>query len=400
MQAHVRQKAPMPQSRPTHPEIRVAVAGLGRRIATVIRHFAAAAPGVRLVGFVDPSPFGRRSLEKAGLDVGIAYTDVDDMLAATRPDLLMVGSPNHLHLTHIRAGLQAGIRVFSEKPVVRTEEETWALLDLLQTHGADRLLVGLVLRSSPLVRKVLTYLPRLGTLISMEGNETLPAEHGAFLMRDWRRASAHGGSFLLDKCCHDFDLYTLFAGARAKRVASFGGRRIFTEENRSLGRLKYESGDPAYTLWRAGWNGGTDTFGPDGDVVDHQTALIEFENGVQLSFHANTHAGLPQRRWYLVGTEGTLEADLVSNCLTFRDALARHAPETATVEGDPLEHYGSDPAMGRDLAAHLLNDQAFPVDVTDAIIAGLTVMAADRAMATGSIVDCTTMWERLAPLLR
>ena len=344
MQAHVRQKAPMPQSRPTHPEIRVAVAGLGRRIATVIRHFAAAAPGVRLVGFVDPSPFGRRSLEKAGLDVGIAYTDVDDMLAATRPDLLMVGSPNHLHLTHIRAGLQAGIRVFSEKPVVRTEEETWALLDLLQTHGADRLLVGLVLRSSPLVRKVLTYLPRLGTLISMEGNETLPAEHGAFLMRDWRRASAHGGSFLLDKCCHDFDLYTLFAGARAKRVASFGGRRIFTEENRSLGRLK--------------------------------------------------------RRWYLVGTEGTLEADLVSNCLTFRDALARHAPETATVEGDPLEHYGSDPAMGRDLAAHLLNDQAFPVDVTDAIIAGLTVMAADRAMATGSIVDCTTMWERLAPLLR
>ncbi|MEQ9518571.1 MAG: Gfo/Idh/MocA family oxidoreductase [Parvibaculum sp.] len=379
----------------TSPQIRVAIVGLGRRIATVIRHFVAAAPGVTLVGYVDPSPVGKKGLEKAGIEPGPSFDSVEEMLNTAKVDLLMVGSPNHLHLAHIRAGLEAGVRVFSEKPVVRTEEETWALLELLKTHGADRLLVGLVLRSSPLVQAVLAHLPRLGTLISMEGNETLIAEHGAFLMRDWRRASQHGGSFLLDKCCHDFDLYTLFADARAKRVASFGGRRIFTEENRALGNLKYEGGEPAYTLWRAGWNGGNDSFGSDGDVVDHQTALIEFENGVQLAFHANTHAGLPQRRWYLVGTQGTLEADLVSNRLTFRDALARNAPETATVEGDPLEHYGSDPAMGRDLAAHLLEGTPFPVKITDAIVAGLTVMAADRAMATGSVVDCGEMWERV-----
>lgn len=380
---------------PESSEIRIAVAGLGRRIATVLRHFVAAAPGARIAGYADPSPFGARMLEKADIPLGPAFDNVDAMLSETKPDLLMVGSPNHLHLEHIRAGLAAGVRVFSEKPVVRTEDETWELARLLREHGTDSVLVGLVLRSSPLVRAVTQRLDRLGTLISMEGNETLHPEHGGFLMRDWRRAQAHGGSFLLDKCCHDFDLYSLFTRSRPKRVTSFGGRRIFTEAHAQLSEESYPGGEPAYSLWRPGWKAGNDVFRSDADVTDHQTALVEYENGVQLAFHANSHAGIPQRRWYLAGTAATLEADLVTNKLTLRDAFGRDAPEIETVEGDPSEHFGSDPAMGRDLAAHLLTGAPFPVRVVDAMVAGLTVMAIDRAMETGRVVDCTPLWDRL-----
>lgn len=380
---------------PQKSELRIAVAGLGRRIATVIRHLVAAAPGVRLVGYVDPSPFGLETLEKADIPVGPAHTDVSQLLARTKPDLLMVGSPNHLHLEHIKAGLDAGVRIFSEKPVVRTQEETWELADLLRVHGLDRVLVGLVLRSSPLVRAVSARLDQLGTLISMEGNETLHPEHGGFLMRDWRRAATHGGSFLLDKCCHDFDLYALFTRSRPARVVSIGGRRIFTPAHEALAEQRYKGGEPAYSLWQPGWNGADDVFQSDADVTDHQTALVEYENGVQLSFHANTHAGIPQRRWYLAGTDATLEADLVTNRLTFRDAFGKSAPELESFEGNPSEHYGSDPAMGRDLAAHLLDGAPFPVHVRDAMIAGLTVMAVDQAMATGNVVDCAPLWEKL-----
>src|SRR5690606_19231350 len=121
-----------------------------------------------------------------------AYDDVETMLAETKPDLLMVGSPNHLHLDHISAGLAAGARVFSEKPVVRSEEETWALARLLREHGQTSVLVGLVLRSAPLVAAVSRILgEKLGPLVSFEGNEHLHPEHGGFLMRDWRRHEAH-----------------------------------------------------------------------------------------------------------------------------------------------------------------------------------------------------------------
>lgn len=380
-------------------EFRIAVAGLGRRISTVIKHLVNAAPNMRIVGYVDPSPFGASALGKADIDIGHGYSDVATMLDQTKPDLLMIGSPNHLHLEHIKAGLAAGVRIFTEKPVVRTEEETWELAKLLSAHGPDRVLVGLVLRSSPLVRAVTEKLDQLGTLISMEGNETLHPEHGGFLMRDWRRAKSHGGSFLLDKCCHDFDLYALFTRSRPSRVVSFGGRRIFTDQHAPLAQKTYQGGDPAYSLWRPGWNGGNSVFGSDADVVDHQTALVEYENGVQLAFHANTHAGIPQRRWYLAGTDATLEADLVTNRLTFSDAFGETVPSIETVSGAADEHYGSDPAMGRDLAAHLLTGAPFPVDVKDAMIAGLTVMAVDRAMESGGVVDCTPLWERLDGML-
>lgn len=375
----------------------IAVAGLGRRIATVIRNLAAAAPDIRIVAHADPAPTGRSMLERRGIETGKAYGDVAQMLAETKPDLLMVGSPNHLHLDHIRAGLEAGIRVFTEKPVVRTEEETWELARLLRAHGEASVIVGLVLRSSPLVAAVTRRLGAggIGRLVSFEGNEHLHPEHGAFLMRDWRRHERHGGSFLLDKCCHDFDLYRLFAGALPVRVASFGARSIFTPENEALAERTYAGGETPYSLWRAGWNAGNSTFRSDADVVDNQTAIIEYGNGIRMSFHANTHAGILQRRWYFAGTEGAMEADLVTNRLTFRDALGTGDPQTeefpASVEG----HYGSDEQMGRDLAAHLLDGAPFPVQVYDAMVAGLTVMAADRAMREGTVVDCRPLWEQL-----
>ena len=378
--------------------LNIAVAGLGQRIAVVLRHLVAAAPQARIVAYVDPEPYGLPSLQKRGIEVGKSYDNVSVMLAETKPDLFVIGSPNHLHLEHIKAGLAAGVRIFTEKPVVRTEDETWELARLLRKHGETSVLVGLVMRSSPLTKAVAGLIAqgRLGQLISMEGNEHLHPEHGAFLMRDWRRREEFGGSFLLDKCCHDFDIYRSFIGSLPKRVASFGGRTIFTSENGvMLNGPTYEDGTAAYSVWRKGWNTSNATFGSDADVADHQVAIVEYENGVRLSFHANTHAGLPQRRWYFAGTAGAMEADLVSDTLQVRDALGLKPAESIPVETGSGGHDGMDPAMGRDLAAHLLDDAPFPVNAYDAIVAGLTVMAIDRAMRENTVVDCAPMWERL-----
>ncbi len=54
------------------------------------------------------------------------------------------------------------------------------------------------------------------------------------------------------------------------------------------------------------------------------------------------------------------------------------------MELGPDAHYGSDPAMGRDLAAHLLEGAPFPVQVHDAMVAGLTVMDGRPCDARGN----------------
>ena len=105
-------------------------------------------------------------------------------------------------------------------------------------------------------------------------------------------------------------VWDVSAGARPARVASFGGRRIFTAERAATAPRTWDTGEAAYVLHDAGWAGANDAFQSDMDVTDHQIAMIEYENQVRLSFHANSHVGLTERRWYVAGTEGTLIADL------------------------------------------------------------------------------------------
>ena len=80
----------------------------------------------------------------------VRYGTLEEMLKAEKLDILMVGSPNHMHLDHIRTGLEAGCKVFTEKPVVTTVAETFALARLIHQYGSDNVMVGLVLRYAPL----------------------------------------------------------------------------------------------------------------------------------------------------------------------------------------------------------------------------------------------------------
>jgi predicted dehydrogenase len=381
-------------------EIKLAVIGLGLRMAVVVTHLCRVDPRLRLLGVCDPQPVGLPLLDSAGVPSGDRFDDPARMLETLSPDWVLVGSPNHLHLEHIRMGLEAGCRVFSEKPVVRTQDETWELCRLLASHGASRLIVGLVLRSAPLVVAVCRHLEagRLGRIVSAEANEHLHPEHGGFLARDWRRRSEWGGSLLLDKCCHDFDLYRLFVGALPARVVSFAGRSIFTREGADLADRRYPSGHAPYRLWPRGWQAADDSFADDGDAADHQVALVEYANGVRLAFHLNSHSGVVQRRWLLAGTLGTLEADLQENRLLLRDVVSGAEAIRESFELDPAGHSGADRAMARDLAAHMLDDRPFPVSAYDALVAGLTVMAVDRSAETGQVVDCQPLWHRLDAL--
>jgi len=123
--------------------------------------------------------------------------------------------------------------------------------------------------------------------------------------------------------------------------------------------------------------------------------MVEYENQVRLSFHANSHVGLTERRWYVAGTDGTLIGDLVRNRLMIRRALSRAKPERIDYGGRTEDaHNGADQAMAHDLLAALGEGAPFPVTPFDSLEAGLTVMAIDEAMESGEVLDCRPMWAR------
>jgi len=375
---------------------RIAVIGLGQRIAHVLAAMQEMGWDLRLDGQVDPAPVGAPILAAAGILPGRSFPNPEALLAAGPYDLVMIGSPNHLHLAHLTVALAAGYPVFCEKPIVRTLPESLALADVLaHAEQLPPLFIGLVMRSMPIVREVIARVDggELGTLISMDATEHLPPEHGAYLARNWRRRGEWGGSFMLDKVCHDFDIFGRIAGARPARVASFGGRRIFTAERGPVAPRSYEDGSAAYALRDAGWRGANDAFQSDMDLTDHQTAIVEYDSGFTLAFHSNSHVALSERRWYLAGADGTLIADLVRNRLMVRRALHRGKPERIDYGGLTADaHNGADQSMALDLLAALDGERPFPVTPWDSLEAGLTVMAIDRAMEERAMIDCAPMW--------
>jgi len=375
---------------------RIGVIGLGQRIAHVLAAMQEVGWNLDLVGHVDPAPVGQSILEAAGVRMGRAFASPAELMKAGPFDLLMLGAPNHLHFEHLAFALDQGVPIFAEKPIVRTEDETEALARRLADKAAPPVHVGLVMRSLPIVRDVIRRIDggELGELVSIDATEHLPPEHGGYLARNWRRKQEWGGSYFLDKVVHDFDVFGRLVGARPERVASFGGRRIFVAERADKPRL-WEDGSAAYALRDAGWSGANDAFQSDMDVTDHQVAMVEYANDVRLSFHANSHTALTERRWYVAGTDGTLIADLVRNKLMVRRALFRGKPEKVEYGNVTADaHNGADQAMALDLLAALEGRAAFPVTPYESMEAGLTVMAIDRALEARQVIECAPMWDR------
>ena len=194
--------------------MKVGAVGLGNRVAHVFFELKKINPNYSLVAFVDPKPIGKKFAEENNFFPSQEYPSLEEMLKKENLDLLMVGSPNHLHLKHIQKGLEAGVTIFAEKPIVANEEQTWQLAELIKKYGKDKVLVGLVLRYSKHARSIRKLIKEdaFGKIISLEASEHIMPWHGGFFMRNWRRKTSYSGGFILEKCCHDLDFYSMIVG--------------------------------------------------------------------------------------------------------------------------------------------------------------------------------------------
>ena len=370
--------------------MRVVTAGIGLRAGHVLSIMKETMPEMQIVGFFDPQP---THLEMIGADTP-RFDSVDAMLGDARPDLFIVASPNSFHLEQIEAGLAAGVRIFAEKPVVVSMAETMRLAELLARYGSDRIMVGLVLRHSQHMIDLRHALAEgvLGPITSIEANEHIAPYHGAFFMRDWRRNSDDSGGFMLEKCCHDLDLYNMITASRPARVASFGGRRSFLPEYAPTSNAEAQ----IFHQKKSVWNQIDDPFNSDGDIVDFQTSILEYESGASMAFHTNINVPDEHRRFCVMGARGMAEGDFMRGYLriTWRDG-SRYGDHDYTkgALASAGAHYGADHLMVGDIVALMRGERdSLPVGIVDALQAGIAALALDQARKTGTVVDLAPIW--------
>ena len=94
-------------------ETRLAVIGaglIGKRHA----EYVAAAPEAALSAIVDPSPSGRELAETLGSKWFASFAE---LLAADRPDGVIIATPNRLHVENGLEAVRAGLPAIVEKPI-------------------------------------------------------------------------------------------------------------------------------------------------------------------------------------------------------------------------------------------------------------------------------------------
>ena len=382
--------------------MKIGVVGFGNRIAHVFLEFKKINSDATIVAFVDPKPIGKKFAEQNNFFPSKQYDSLNKMLKKEQLDLLMVGSPNYLHIKHIQKGLEEGVKIFAEKPIVINEEQTWKLAELIKKYGKEKVLVGLVLRYSKHARSLKELIDNdsLGKIISIEASEHIMPWHGGFFMRNWRRKTSYSGGFMLEKCCHDLDFYSWVVGCRPIKVASFGGRSSFIPENSPA--LKGEENLDIYKEYNLeGWESKEQVFDSDADIVDHQVAIIEYENGTTLAFHTNMKVPDEFRRFAIIGTKGMAEGDFVRGYLTAHNS---HTGEKifdenfgAAFQQGTKGHYGADQLMVKDINNYLLDESNhfLPVGVVDCMEAGLVAMKIDESRVKNQIIDLRDMWNKL-----
>jgi predicted dehydrogenase len=365
--------------------------GMGRYVTTDVLKQS---PQLELRGLCDPDQHAiDATRERAGVDAP-RFDTHQAMLRSDAIDWVMIASWNCFHREHVVAAARAGKKIFCQKPLATTMTDALAMQRAVK--GTRRpFSMGFNLRYSPHYVKVreLVRSGAVGNVISLEFNETLAFNHGGYIMGDWRRLRSNAGTHLLEKCCHDIDLANWILGSLATRVASFGGLDFFLPKNRKhMRRLgKDKNGKEAYRTW--GGPIDRNPFTSNKDIMDNQVAIIEYANGVRATFHTNCNSGIPERRMYIVGTEGCIRADVIPGTIQVQRVGFDTAIEDVDTEGAG-GHGGGDAILACELADTMLNGSKPRATMIDGLKSAVTCFAIDKATDSGRVVDVRPYWKR------
>lgn len=363
--------------------IRLAVFGCGRR-AHLALDPALAESGFRIVAGADPLPAARERWQ-AKVPGARFYADHHELLAAERPQAVIITSPDGLHADQACAALEAGAAVYCEKPLAILAEDADRILATARRCGG-RLYVGHNMRHFPCI-KAMKQLIDDGAIGRVQAAwcRHFISYGGDAYFKDWHAERRHGTGLLLQKGAHDIDVLHWLCGSRTSLVTAMGRLSVY---DRCQTR---DESTPGNASWKvSNWPPlSQKEINPRADVEDHSMVLMQLENGVQCSYLQCHYTPDDGRNYTIIGDAGRIENIGDSGTWeihlknTRRSGLGtpdRIIRGEASTEG----HGGSDSAILREFAAFVRDGSAVTVSAVGARDAVLTGIRATESLRDGS----------------
>ncbi|MGL4737101.1 MAG: Gfo/Idh/MocA family protein [Cellulosilyticaceae bacterium] len=341
--------------------VTVAIVGLGSRGIDVY------APGIKRLGekvkIVAVADIDAARVQEAAkqyqLTADACFESAEALLEEERlADVIIIATQDQQHVAQAVVALKKGYHILLEKPI-SPDLEACQLLERVAQACNRHVVVCHVLRYTPFYTKLKAILDEkvIGEVVSTMAIENVGYWHQAhsFVRGNWRN-SLQTSPMILQKCCHDMDLYLWLTSKCCKAVSSFGNTYLFKKEMAPAGATQrctegcavkascpydaeaiyihhkamgLESGNTGWpinvvaphptleSVRKALDEGpyGRCVYACDNNVVDHQVVNLEMTDGTTMSFTMSGFTSENSRYAKIMGTKGDIEADMEKNLI-------------------------------------------------------------------------------------
>ena len=201
-------------------KIKIGSVGLGRLGLRHAENIAGKIENAELTALCD---LNREMLEKTAdrLNVKHRFTDFNEMIKLEELDAVVIVSPSALHTGQIASALDAGLHVFSEKPLGVTVGECRTAEKAVEKHQDKVFMLGFMRRfdESYMYAKKKVAAGEIGKVVLFRSYSQDPEKFidGAIAF------APHSGGQFLDMAVHDIDLARWFIGEEPETVYAIGG---------------------------------------------------------------------------------------------------------------------------------------------------------------------------------
>lgn len=341
-------------------------------------------------------------------------------------DAVIIATQDNQHFDYACRAIDLGYSVLLEKPISPSLHECLELQARAEAKGT-MIMVCHVMRYTKFYRKLKQLLDSgaIGEVVHVNHTENVGYWHYAhsYVRGNWHR-TADASAMILAKCCHDMDILAWLLDSRCRRVSSFGGLRYFREENAPAGSPErctdgcpHSASCPYYapalylddaTPWPTAFHAlgpdrsyearklaletgpyGKCVFHNDNDVVDHQTASLEFENGVTVAFTMCAFSDACDRTMKFMGTKGEIVASMEANTIRvtqFGPGVRTGDTQVITVKPGATGHSGGDEGIMEEFVSILQGRRENTNPIAQSVHSHVMAFAAEESRLQGGRV--------------
>ena len=342
---------------------KIIIVGAGHRSITYAKAIIESNSNAEISGVADLIESRRKyTAELFSLKPEQCFESVDELASKGKiADAIINGTMDQQHVDTSIPLLELGYDMLLEKPFAVNEEEMWKLIECVKENN-NKVMICHVLRYTPFYSGIYKKLKEgvIGDILNIQTQEHVSYHHIGigYVRGKWRNLECCSTTMLLAKCCHDMDIIMwLQNGVRPSKVSSFGSNTQFKlekapegagtrcmvdcdiEENCLYSAKKHYIDHPnrwSFYVWDCFEDGyeatleekieslktnniyGKCIYKCDNTTVDHQSVMMEFENGSTATHNMVGGAATGRRAVHIVGTLGEIFGAMEDEKFTIR----------------------------------------------------------------------------------